>query len=70
MTHKQIFWAFGILKALTLCTIIVVVFRVVGSINEFHTIGAETTWMLSILFPTFTFVVDYLIYSKNDPPDA
>ncbi len=66
MSRKQMFWIFGILKALTLCTIIIVVFREIGSIDGFRTIGAGTTYMLSILFPAFTFIVDYLIFSKHE----
>ncbi|NQV37711.1 MAG: hypothetical protein HQ509_06885 [Candidatus Marinimicrobia bacterium] len=70
MTTLQKFWVFGILKALTLCTMIIVVFREIGSIDGFNTIGADTTYMLSILFPAFTFIVDYLIFTKNDKLDS
>ena len=58
MQNKNIFLIFGILQAVTLGLI---VFFILGTTN----IGKDTTILLSILFPLFTLIVEYIIYSKN-----
>jgi len=58
MTSKNIFYIFGILQAITLGLII---FFMLGTTN----IGRDTNLVLSILFPVFTLIIEYIIYSKK-----
>ena len=56
---KNLFWIFGSLQAITLGLII---FFILHALN---TIGLDTQILLSILFPLFMLIVEYLIYSKK-----
>ncbi len=58
MQDKNIFYIFGILQAITLGLI---VFFILGLTN----IGKDTAVLLSILFPLFTVIIEYIIYSKK-----
>jgi len=58
MTDNNIFYIFGILQAMTLGLII---FFILQTTN----IGRDTTILLSVLFPIFTLIVEYMIYSKK-----
>jgi len=58
MKGKNIFYIFGILQAITLGLII---FFMLGTTN----IGRDTAIVLSVLFPIFTLIIEYMIYSKK-----
>ena len=58
MENKNIFYIFGILQGVTLGLII---FFILGISN----IGKDTSILLSILFPLFTLIIEYIIYSKK-----
>jgi len=58
MENKNIFLIFGFLQAATLAC---VVFFVLQGLNV---VGFDTQVMLSVLFPLFTLIVEYTIYSK------
>jgi len=58
MINKNLFYIFGILQALTLGLI---VFFMLGTTS----IGRDTSIVLSVLFPIFTLIVEYMIYSKK-----
>jgi len=58
MTNKNVFYIFGILQAITLGLII---FFILQTTN----IGRDTNIVLSVLFPIFTLIVEYMIYSKK-----
>jgi len=58
MTNKNIFYIFGILQAMTLGLIIFFTLQTTG-------IGKDTSIVLSILFPIFTLIIEYMIYSKK-----
>lgn len=60
-----IFWIFGILQSLSLGAIIFLLFRALNLINGSSVIGLDTQILLSINFPLFLLIVEYLIYSKN-----
>lgn len=60
-----IFWIFGILQSLSLGAIIFLLFRALNLINGSSVIGLDTQILLSINFPLFLLLVEYLIYSKN-----
>ena len=56
--NQNIFCIFGILQAITLGLII---FFVLQTTN----IGKDTAITLSILFPLFTLIVEYIIFKKK-----
>jgi len=58
MTTKNIFYIFGFLQAITLGLII---FFILQTTN----IGRDTNIVLSVLFPIFTLIVEYMIYSQE-----
>jgi len=60
-----IFWIFGVLQAVVLGSIIFLVFKSLNSISTVKVIGLDTQILLSILFPLFLLIVEYLIYSKE-----
>jgi hypothetical protein len=65
MGNEKIFWIFGILQSISLGTIIFLIFRSLNMISEVEVIGLDTQILLSILFPAFLLIVEYLIYSKE-----
>jgi len=58
MSEKKIFYIFGILQAIILGLII---FFILGTTS----IGKDTNILLSVLFPVFTLIIEYMIYSKK-----
>ena len=58
MKNKNLFYLFGTLQAITLGLII---FFLLQTTN----IGKDTNLTLSILFPLFTLIIEYIIYSKK-----
>ena len=58
MKSKNIFFVFGILQAITLGLIL---FFILGKTN----IGRDTNILLSVLFPIFTLIMEYMIYSNR-----
>ena len=60
-----IFWIFGTLQSLSLGIIIFLLFRSLEMINGEHVIGPDTRIVLSIAFPVFFLIVEYIIYSKK-----
>ncbi len=65
MGSKNIFWIFGILQSLSLGTIIFIVFKSLNMISDAQVIGLDAQISLSITFPLFLLIVEYIIYSKN-----
>ncbi|MEA3500200.1 MAG: hypothetical protein U9R41_04175 [Candidatus Marinimicrobia bacterium] len=62
----KIFWIFGILQSLSLGTIIFLIFKSLNLINGENVIGVDTQILLSISFPLWLLIVEYIIYSKKD----
>jgi hypothetical protein len=58
MTNNNIFYIFGILQAITLGFI---VFFILQTTN----IGRDATVVLSVLFPIFTLIIEFMIYSNR-----
>jgi hypothetical protein len=58
MKEKVTFFIFGGLQAIFLGLIIFFLL-------EITSIGKDTVILLSVLFPVFTFIVEYIIYSKK-----
>jgi hypothetical protein len=65
MEKTNLFWIFGILQSITLGIIIYLVFRSLNMIAGISTIGPDTQILLSVLFPLFLLIVEYVIYSKD-----
>ncbi len=65
MGKKTVFWIFGILQSLSLGAIIFIVFKSLNMISEAQVIGLDAQILLSVVFPLFLLIVEYIIYSKN-----
>ena len=57
--ENNIFLVFGALQAITLGLIVFFV------LQGLETIGKDTQIVLSVLFPIFLLIVEYMIYSKK-----
>ena len=55
----KIFWIFGVLQAVALGLIVFFILQGLGAV------GRDTQIVLSVLFPLFTLIVEYVIYSKK-----
>ena len=64
MRLKSIFWLFGALQSITLGVIIFLIFDSLNMISN-RVIGVDTQVLLSVLFPLFLLIVEYLIFSKD-----
>lgn len=60
-----IFWIFGIVQSVSLGMIIYLLFRSMNIIHGDNVIGADTQVVLSVVFPLFLLLVEYVIYSKK-----
>ncbi len=63
--NTKIFWIFATLQTLSLGTIIFLVFRSLNMIKGENIIGLDTQIVLSISFPLFLLLVEWLIYKKK-----
>ncbi len=63
--NRQIFWIFGVLQSLTLAAIIFLIFHALNTLGEKQIIGLDTQILLSVLFPLFLLLVEYVIYSTR-----
>ncbi len=63
--RERIFWIHGVLQSISLGLIIFLIFKSLNAIAENRVIGLDTQILLSILFPLFLLIVEYLIYSKK-----
>jgi hypothetical protein len=63
--NKKIFWIFGTLQSLSLSMIIFLLFMALNLINGESVIGLDTLVVLSISFPLFLLLVEYIIYTKK-----
>jgi len=64
--NTKIFWIFGILQSLSLGTIVFLLFRSLNLIKEESVIGLDTQIVLSVSFPLFLLLVEYIIYKKDN----
>ena len=63
--EKTVFWIFGVLQSITLGLIIFLIFKSLNAIAGFRVIGLDTQILLSISFPLFLLIIEYIIYSKR-----
>jgi len=61
----RILWIFGILQSLSLGIIIFLLFRSLNLIKGDRIIGLDTQVLLSVAFPLFLLLVEYIIYTKK-----
>jgi hypothetical protein len=61
----EIFWIFGVLQSLSLGIIIFLLFRSLNLIKGESVIGLDTQVLLSIAFPLFLLLVEYVVFSKK-----
>lgn len=64
--NKKTFWIFGILQSLSLGIIVFLLFRSLNLIKGDSVIGLDTQILLSISFPLFLLLVEYIIYKKDN----
>ena len=58
------FWIFGILQSLSLGVIVFLIFRALNLIHGKPVIGLDTQILLSVSFPLFLLIMEYMIYKK------
>jgi hypothetical protein len=61
----RVFWIFGVLQCASLGAI---VFLLLGSLNSAargRSVGLDTRILLSLVFPLFSLLVEYVIYTKK-----
>jgi len=63
--NAKIFWIFGILQSISLGVIIFLIFRSLNVIKGESIIGLDTCIVLSIAFPLFLLLVEYIIFTKK-----
>jgi hypothetical protein len=59
-----VFWIFGVLQSISLGMIVFLVFRALNLIYGEPVIGLDAQIVLSISFPLFILIVEYIIYKK------
>jgi hypothetical protein len=62
---NYVFWIFGILQSLSLGLIIFLLFQSLKNISTSGSIGLDTQILLSIAFPLFWLLMQYIVYSKK-----
>ena len=62
---KSIFWIFGILQSTSLALIIFLLFRNFNLISGEPLIGRDTMVTISLSFPIFLLLIEYIIFSKD-----
>jgi len=62
---KRLFWIFGLLQTLSLGAIIFLIFRGLNQLGDGNVIGLDAQLVLSIVFPIFLLLVEYLIFNKG-----
>ena len=63
---ESIFWIFGILQSTSLGAIIFLLFNALNRINGENVIGMDTLLVLSITFPLFLLIVEYMIFKRQE----
>ncbi len=62
---SSVFLIFAVLQGAVLGSIIFLIFKSLNTISVVKVIGLDTQILLSIFFPLFLLIVEYLIYSKE-----
>jgi len=64
MKKTKLFWIFGIIQSLSLGTIIFMIFNSLNLLKGENVIGADTQLVLSITFPLFLLLVEYILFTN------
>lgn len=62
---KQIFWIFGLLQSGSLAFILFLIFDGFNSLSDGDFIGRDSQVVLSIAFPLFLLLTEYMIYERK-----
>lgn len=62
------FWIFGILQSCSLGTIVFLLFRGLNLIKGDNVVGLDTQILLSVSFPLFLLLVEYVIFTNKGQP--
>ncbi|MEJ2637932.1 MAG: hypothetical protein P8184_21945 [Calditrichia bacterium] len=62
--RKSIFWIFGIIQSLSLAFIIFLIFDSLSVIKGERVIGLDAQIVLSIIFPLFLLIVEFIIFTN------
>jgi hypothetical protein len=65
MKKTNLFWIFGSIQSLSLGTIIFMIFNSLNLIKGENVIGADTQLILSIIFPLFLLLVEYILFTNH-----
>ncbi len=63
--NTKIFWIFGTLQSITLGVIIFLILRSLNAIEDTIVVGLDTRVLLSIFFPLFRLLTEYVIFTKK-----
>ena len=63
--NTKIFWIFGTLKSVSLGIIIFLIFRSLNAIEDTIAVGLDTRILLSIFFPLFLLLTEYVIFTRK-----
>ena len=63
--NTKIFWIFGTLQSVSLGVIIYLVFRSLNAIEDTIAVGLDTRILLSIFFPLFLLLTEYVIFTRK-----
>ena len=61
----NVFWIFGVLQSLSLGTLVFLLFRALNTINGESVVGLDTQVLMSISFPLFLLLVEYIIFKER-----
>lgn len=64
MRSNTLFWIFGTLQTLSLGALVYVVFECMNALHGSRLVGGDTQVVLSVSFPLFLLLVEYLVYSR------
>ena len=63
--NRNVFWIFGVLQSLSLAAVIYLLFTSLNEIKGSAVIGPDTHVLLSVAFPLFLLLVEYVIYARK-----
>ena len=62
---RNLFLVFGLLQSLSLAAIIFLIFRGLNRLSEQRVIGLDAQIVLSVTFPLFLLLVEYLLFKNH-----
>jgi len=65
MKIRILFWIFAPIKNISLGVIIFLIFHAIEKTSNNQIIGLDTRILLSILFPLFTLIIEYIFFRST-----